>query len=58
MSHIDKGPLGLLPNANEFYLQYLAGLGIQRGERLVKKQNSRIVGEGTRECRPLAHPAR
>src|SRR5262249_29679484 len=29
MSHIDEGPFGLLPDANQFYLQHLAGLGIQ-----------------------------
>ena len=29
MSHIDEGPFGLLPDAHEFYLQDLAGLGIQ-----------------------------
>ncbi len=54
----DHGELGAGPKLQQFLLQPFARHGIERPERLVHKDDLRIVGEHTRDGHALAHAAR
>ena len=45
-------------NCKQLFLHQLAGLHVERGERLVHQQHLRIVDEGLRQRHALAHAAR
>src|SRR6266704_1362034 len=51
------GLAGLLPDAQQLVLEAVAGLRVQRGERLVHQQHVRVEGEAAGDGHPLLHPA-
>jgi len=48
---------GLGPDPHELFLHVLAGLGVDRAERLVHEQDLRVGREGPGDPDPLLHPA-
>src|SRR6516165_1615703 len=57
MGDEQDGLAPLLPDAHQLRLHDLAGLRIERGERLIHQQNLRVDGERAREIDALAHAA-
>ena len=58
MGHEQHRLLGFLPDAQQFRLHDVAGLGIERGERLIHQQHVGIGRECARQPDPLFHAAR
>lgn len=53
----DDGLAGALPDAPQLVLEGLAGLRVERRERLVHQQHVRVVGQRAGDRDALAHPA-
>ncbi len=57
VGHEDDGASGLAPDALQFVVQQVAGLGVERGEGLVHQENVGLGGQRACDGDALPHSA-